>query len=222
MGSIIAINGSPRKTWNTATLLEHALKGAASAGNETELIHLYDLDFKGCTSCFSCKMVGGKSYGRCAEQDDMTPVLEQIPGADALILGSPIYLGAATGEMRSFLERLVFPYLVYDPERSTLFPKKIPVGFIYTMGAEEARVKEMGYEMQFRLTEMLLARVFGTCESLLVTDTLQFDDYSKYVSSAFDPEAKAQRHRTVFPEDCRKAFALGKRLGQAGKKVKGR
>jgi multimeric flavodoxin WrbA len=222
MGSIIAINGSPRKTWNTVTLLEHALKGAASAGNETDLIHLYDLDFKGCTSCFSCKMVGGKSYGRCAEQDDMTPVLEQIPGADALILGSPIYLGTATGEMRSFLERLVFPYLVYDPERSTLFPKKIPIGFIYTMGADEARVKEMGYEMQFRLTEMLLARVFGTCESLLVTDTMQFDDYSKYVSSAFDPAAKAKRHREVFPEDCRKAFALGKRLGQAGKEMKGR
>jgi multimeric flavodoxin WrbA len=222
MGSIIAINGSPRKTWNTATLLEHALKGAASAGNETELIHLYDLDFKGCTSCFSCKLVGGKSYGRCAEQDDLTPVLEQIPGADALILGSPIYLGAATGEMRSFLERLVFPYLVYDPERSTLFPKKIPIGFIYTMGADEARVKEMGYEMQFRLTEMLLARVFGTSESLQVTDTLQFDDYSNYVSSAFDPAAKAKRHREVFPEDCRKAFEMGKRLGQAGKKAKGR
>ena len=222
MGSIIAINGSPRKTWNTATLLEHAIRGAASAGNDTELIHLYDLDFKGCTSCFSCKLVGGKSYGRCAEQDDLTPILEQIPGADALILGSPIYLGAATGEMRSFLERLVFPYLVYDPERSTLFPKKIPLGFIYTMGADEGRVKEMGYEMQFRLTEMLLARVFGTCESLLVTDTLQFDDYSKYVSSAFDPAAKAQRHREVFPEDCKKAFEMGKRLGQAGKNVPGR
>jgi multimeric flavodoxin WrbA len=222
MGSIIAINGSPRKTWNTATLLEHAIRGAASAGNDTELIHLYDLDFKGCTSCFSCKLVGGKSYGRCAEQDDLTPILEQIPGADALILGSPIYLGAATGEMRSFLERLVFPYLVYDPARSTLFPQKIPLGFIYTMGADEGRVKEMGYEMQFRLTEMLLARVFGTCESLLVTDTLQFDDYSKYVSSAFDPAAKAQRHREVFPEDCRKAFEMGKRLGQAKKNVPGR
>ena len=222
MGSIIAINGSPRKTWNTATLLEHAIRGSASAGNDTELIHLYDLDFKGCTSCFSCKLVGGKSYGRCAEQDDLTPILEQIPGADALILGSPIYLGAATGEMRSFLERLVFPYLVYDPARSTLFPKKIPLGFIYTMGADEGRVKEMGYEMQFRLTEMLLARVFGTCESLLVTDTLQFDDYSKYVSSAFDPTAKAQRRREVFPEDCRRAFEMGKRLGQAEKNVPGR
>ena len=43
MKTVIAINGSPRKTWNMATLLEHALKGATS-GPETELIHLYDLD----------------------------------------------------------------------------------------------------------------------------------------------------------------------------------
>jgi len=222
MGYVIAINGSPRKTWNTATLLEHAIKGAVSEGNETELIHLYDLDFKGCTSCFACKLAGGKSYGRCSEQDDLTPVLEKILDADALILGSPIYLGTATGEMRSFLERLVFPFLVYDPGRSTLFPGKIPTGFIYTMGADEGRAKEMGYEMQFRLTEMLLARTFGASEYLLVTDTLQFDDYSKYVSSAFDPEAKARRHRQVFPEDCKKAFAMGKRLGQAGNTVPGR
>jgi len=27
---VLAINGSPRKKWNTATMLEHALKGAAS------------------------------------------------------------------------------------------------------------------------------------------------------------------------------------------------
>jgi hypothetical protein len=51
----------------------------------------------------------------------------------------------------------------------------------------------------------------------MVTDTLQFDDYTKYVSSGFDPEAKARRRREVFPEDCKKAFEMGKRLGQAGK-----
>ncbi len=217
MGSVIAINGSPRKTWNTATLLGHALRGAASEGKETGLVHLYDLDFRGCTSCFACKLKGGKSYGRCAEQDDLTPVLEEIRDADALFLGSPIYLGAATGEMRSFLERLVFPFLVYDPPRSSLFPGKLPTGFIYTMGADAARVKEMGFDTQFRLTEMFLERTFGSTETLLVTDTLQFDDYSKYVSSAFDPEAKARRHREVFPEDCKKAFQLGRRLAQAGR-----
>jgi len=212
MKTVIAINGSPRKTWNTAMLLGHALEGAASKGAKTELVHLYDLDYKGCTSCFSCKLVGGKSYGKCAVQDDLTPVLERILDADALILGSPIYVGTATGEMRSFLERLVFPYIVYDAARSSLFPKKMPTGFIYTMGADEARVKDMAYESQFRLTAMLLERIFGPSDWFMVTDTLQFDDYTKYVSSGFDPEAKARRRREVFPEDCKKAFEMGTRL----------
>ena len=144
MTQVIAINGSPRTTWNTATLLEHALEGAASEGAEIEIVHLYDLDYKGCTSCFSCKLVGGKSYGKCAVKDGLTPLLEKVANADALILGSPIYVGTATGEMRSFLERLAFPYIVYDAARSSLFPKKMPTGFIYTMGADEGRVKDMG------------------------------------------------------------------------------
>ena len=41
--NVIAANGGPRKTWNTATLLNHALEGAKSVGAEAELIHLYDL-----------------------------------------------------------------------------------------------------------------------------------------------------------------------------------
>ncbi len=52
---IMAFNGSPRKKWNTATLLAKALEGAASRAAETELIHLYDLDYKACISCFACK-----------------------------------------------------------------------------------------------------------------------------------------------------------------------
>jgi multimeric flavodoxin WrbA len=110
---VLAINGSPRKKWNTATLLQNALDGAASQGAETELIHLYDLTYTGCTSCFACKLKDGKSYGKCAVRDGLTPVLEKVPGADALIFGSPIYFGTVTGEMRSFMERLLFPYLAY-------------------------------------------------------------------------------------------------------------
>ncbi|XWX63056.1 flavodoxin family protein [Desulfitobacterium sp. AusDCA] len=49
---VIAINGSPRKNKNTATLLNKALEGA-----ETELIHLYDLNYKGCVSCFACTYI---------------------------------------------------------------------------------------------------------------------------------------------------------------------
>src|SRR5690606_17818794 len=99
---IIGINGSPRKNCNTAALIGKALEGAQSRGVETELIHLYDLDYKGCKSCFACKLKDGKSYGTCAARDDLTPVLKKIEETDAIILGSPIYLGTATGEMRSF------------------------------------------------------------------------------------------------------------------------
>jgi len=49
---VIAFNGSPRKKWNTSTLLEKALEGASSKGAETELIHLYDLNYRGCISWF--------------------------------------------------------------------------------------------------------------------------------------------------------------------------
>jgi multimeric flavodoxin WrbA len=87
---LITFNGSPRKKWNTATLLEHALKGAKSQGAKTELIHLYDLDYKGCTSCFACKRIGGKSYGHCAMKDDLRPVLKKAGAADAILVGSPI------------------------------------------------------------------------------------------------------------------------------------
>ena len=212
---VIAINGSPRKKWNTATMLEKALEGAASEGAETEIIHLYDLNYKGCKSCFDCKMKNGKSYGKCAENDDLTPILGRIEEAGGIILGSPIYLGAVTGEMKSFLERLIFPYLVYDRERSSLFKKKIPVGFIYTMGAPENRIKEMGYNQQFKLMEMILNRIFGgASESLVVTDTYQFDDYSKYVVTGMDIEAKAKRRQEVYPTDCQKAYEMGARLAR--------
>jgi multimeric flavodoxin WrbA len=105
---IIAFNGSPRKDWNTATLLKKALAGAASVGAKTELIHLYDLNYKGCYSCFACKERGGKSYGRCPIKDDLLPIFKRIENVDAIIVGSPIYIGRISGEMQSFLERLIF------------------------------------------------------------------------------------------------------------------
>ena len=91
----IAVNGSPRKNWNTATLLEGTLKGCSDNGVETEMVHLYDHVYRGCISCFACKRIGGKNY------------------------------------------------------------------------------------------------VFGSCEVLLCLDTYQFEDYSKYFHTVFDPDAKA-------------------------------
>ena len=141
---VIAINGSPRKNWNTATLLQYALDGAASQGAETKLYHLIDYDFKGCRSCFACKRIGSKSYGKCAARDGLTPILEEIDQeADAFILGTPIYIGGATAEMRALIERLLYPYAKYDKFQTNLFSRRIPVGFVYTMNWTEELLKFM-------------------------------------------------------------------------------
>ncbi|MEJ2695965.1 MAG: flavodoxin family protein [Candidatus Sulfobium sp.] len=213
---VLAFNGSPRKKWNTATLLEKALEGAASKGAETELVHLYDLDYKGCISCFACKAKGGKSYGRCAVEDDLTPVFQHIETADAIILGSPIYFGNVTGEMRSFMERLLFPFLTYTDPPASLFPNRIKTGFIYTMNVTEDQMRESGYFQLFNQQAGTMKMIFGSSEYICSYDTLQFDDYSKVVSTRFDPVKKAKRREEVFPLDCDRAFQMAAGFVQAG------
>ncbi|MSM39556.1 MAG: flavodoxin family protein [Geobacter sp.] len=212
---VIGINGSPRKQWNTATLVAKALEGAASQGAETELVHLYDLDFKGCTSCFACKTRGGKSYGRCAMKDGLTPLLDKIATADALVIGSPIYFGSVTGETRSFIERLLFPYLTYTVPYGTLFPKKLAMAFIYTMNVTEERSREFSYEYFVKSNERYAQLLLGTVESLCAFDTCQVDDYAKVVIESFDPVHKAKRRAEALPLDCQRAFDLGRRLAGA-------
>ncbi len=209
---IMAFNGSPRKKWNTATLLQKALEGAGSFGAETELIHLYDLEYKGCISCFACKTIGGKSYGKCAVQDDLTDVFNSIEQADAILLGSPIYFGEISGEMKSFMERLLFPYSTYTDPPQSLFPKKIKAGFIYTMGVPEEMMQQMGYALTFDRHAMILNRIYGSSEYMCSFDAIQFDDYSKVLATRFDPVKKKKRYDEVFPLDCQKAFDMGVRL----------
>lgn len=212
---VIAINGSPRKDWNTATMLRHALQGSADRGAFTELIHLYELDYRGCSSCFACKTLGSPSYGRCAQQDDLAPVLRRIEEAGALILGSPIYFGQVTGEMRSFLERLLFPYLRYSREKRSLFPRKMDTAWIYTMNCPEADLKAVGYDRLFAENERLLKMIFGGSFFTLTShETLQFADYGKVDADMFDPAARKERHERIFPRECERAYELGARLAQ--------
>lgn len=210
---LIAFNGSPRKKWNTHTLLEHALAGAKSRDAEVELINLYDIDYKGCRSCFACKRKGAM-LEQCAIKDDLLPVLKKVRDCDAVLLGSPVYLGCVTGEMRSFMERLLFPYKSYDGKPST-FPKKIKSAFIYTMNIRANELPAYGYETFLKTDARLLREVFGEAETMLVTETQQFSDYNNYAASRFDGDARKQRHETVFKEDCAKAFELGARLVSA-------
>ncbi|MTK09414.1 MAG: flavodoxin family protein [Hungatella sp.] len=209
---VIAINGSPRKNHNTAILLKKALDGAHENGAETELINLYDLNYKGCTSCFACKRKDGPSYGSCAWKDDLSPVLSKIKEADAIILGSPIYLCDITGQMHAFLERLIFPYVTYTEGYKSLFERKIKTGIIYTMNVTAEQMEERGFRSTLDGIESFIKRAFGHSESLFSYDTYQFDNYEKYVVTVFDEHHKAMVRENQFPKDCLMAYDMGKRF----------
>ena len=215
MKKIYAINGSPRRSGNTATVLEHALKGAAEAGATTTLIHLADLRFSGCVSCFACKVKGGPSYGRCAVRDDLRAVFDQLAGADGLILGTPVYLGGESSLMRAFMERFFFPVIRYDAERTSLVKKKYPISFVYTMNVPREQMGAFGYEERFGMSRFFVKMLYGSeAKTLYVCDTKQFQDYSKYDASRFDPAHKEDVHRQQFPKDCQDAYAMGKAMAQ--------
>ncbi len=213
---IYAINGSPRKNRNTATLLKKALDGVKESAKgkeiETEIINLYDFKYTGCKSCFACKRIGGKSYGKRAINDDISGILEKVSQADGIIFGSPIYLSNITGQLQSFLERLLFPYLLYGKNYSSIAPKRMPTAFICTMNTTKEKMGEMGYLAIFKKIYGLLGNILTKPLVMFSNNTYQFDDYSKYETEHFSEKEKANHRKIQFPLDCQKAFELGENL----------
>ena len=209
---LLAINGSPRKHKNTGQLLEEIVKGAASRGAQADLVHLKNLTYRGCVSCFHCKKIGGKHYGRCVLKDDLTPVLDLAHEADVLVLGSPFYFSAETSFMRALMERLWFQYYLYSAKKPPLSPRKKATALVYTMNVPEDAIPQYGKDKAIGIAKGVMERLFAPCEVFLCCDTKQFDDYSVYDTDIWDVPAKLKRHDEVFPQDIARAFDLGVRL----------
>ena len=156
------INGSPRKNGNTAQLLKRAMDGAREAGAEVELVNLYDrsLNYKGCMSCFACKLKGGKK-GICSFKDDLQPILQKAVEADVLVCGSPNYCGYPSAALRAFMERMEFPAVNYSDYSKPVVLKRICSATIYTMNCPNEEVyRQMNYPILMDTSAQQLG-VFG-------------------------------------------------------------
>ena len=205
MKKIVVVNAGPRRGWNTDTLVTEAARGAEFAGAAIERFDLFRLErYTGCISCFGCKKERFK--GRCICRDGLKPVLDAIREADGLIIGSPNYLSELTASFRALYERLIFQNLTYTVENPCCNEHLIPVLLIMTSNAPDTAYGELlnGYQQA-------LSTFVGPTEVLVSGETLQLKDYSAtdWPWTMFDPEARKERHETVFPEECRKAFEMG-------------
>jgi len=97
---ILGIVGSPRKRGNTTILLEQLLGGAAAAGAETQVVRPAKMNVGPCIACEGCY-----KSGRCVVKDDFQGVYDQIIGSDAIVVATPVYFGAMSGQVKPLIDR---------------------------------------------------------------------------------------------------------------------
>ena len=100
---IIGINGSPHRQGDTTLLLQTALDAAESAGAETEIFLVTEI-LKKLKSPF-CSACANPCPATCYRGTIMDDILEKIGGADGLLVGSPVYFGEISGQLKSFWDR---------------------------------------------------------------------------------------------------------------------
>ncbi len=100
---MVALNGSPKSDGNTAHLLQTILKEAGRNGASTEFVHVHDIvvDQKDpfCRACSS------PCQGKCYQDTPLAQTYELLEKADALVLGSPVYFGTVSAQLKSFWDK---------------------------------------------------------------------------------------------------------------------
>ena len=156
-----------------------------------------------------CKRKGAVRC-KCFWKDDLSPLIDRIFAADALIIGSPIYLGDITSQVRGLIERLHFCALSYD-DYSNYFTGKVDVGVILTMNAPKAYYN-LAYRKKAKEVVQTFKALNGEVEVYACCDTLQVADYSRYDMAGFNEAHKKEMREKQFPQDLEKAFEMGARL----------
>ena len=103
---VLLINGSPHQEGNTAIALAEVAKQLAQEGIESEIVWIGNKPVRGCIACGQCK---AKGLGRCVFDDDVcNKISEKFEGANALIVGSPVYYGQPNGALLSIIQRAFY------------------------------------------------------------------------------------------------------------------
>ena len=102
---VLMINGSPHRKGNTATALSEVASRLNELGIDSEVLWIGAKPVRGCVACNSCK----RHPGACAFEDDVcNEFTEKMKGADALVVGSPVYYGQPNGALLAIIQRMFY------------------------------------------------------------------------------------------------------------------
>lgn len=161
---LVVVNASPRDNGNTAKAMELIAQAAVEKNPSLEVAnyHIDAMYLKGCQGCLLCKAPGATI---CAVEDDGKELLQDMFDADAWILGTPVYMGHMTGQLKLLLDR-TYGYLAPG------FKLRLPEGkkgvAVLTQGMKDAN----GYpELIGFFTRMFERRQFSLGECIVFSGT---------------------------------------------------
>jgi multimeric flavodoxin WrbA len=139
MAKILGIAGSPHINGNTTYSIQYALNHLANNKHETKFISLANLKISPCIGCFNCQK--GR---KCIFDDDMNGIYEALRWCDVLVLGSPVYMGMVSGQLKVMMDRCVLFRPSY--ERNLELEGKIGCGIAcggFRNGGQESTLQNM-------------------------------------------------------------------------------
>lgn len=114
---VLGISGSPRLKGNTSTMIQRCLEGAEKAGATVGFISLADHQINPCRGCTEVchptfrpgvdleDVLNKGPWNLCPQQDDAKEVIGEMAGADAIIVGSPVYFANITAQTKALIDR---------------------------------------------------------------------------------------------------------------------
>lgn len=100
---VLTVNGSPHLHGCTDRALREVEATLNGLGIDTVRVNVGNKEIRGCIACNYCR-----EHGKCVFNDivnDTAPVFAEV---DGVVFGSPVYYANASGQLRSFLDRLFY------------------------------------------------------------------------------------------------------------------
>ena len=131
---VLGISGSPRVNGNTAYSIRYALDIIKKENIEVTYISLANKNIGHCISCWKCE----KTY-ECTQDDDMQGILDAMRGCHGMIIGSPVYFGLISGQLKTMMDRTI----VMRPNYGDELPMAGKIGGAIACGASRSGGQEI-------------------------------------------------------------------------------
>lgn len=146
--------GSPKRDGNTGILMQRFMKGVAEAGGESQIHYLNIMKVTPCQACGYCR-----THDHCVINDDLAPILLEIPRAAGIVIGSPVYFFQVSAQTKALIDRF-YSFLNSD------FTHRLGAGkrtaMLYAQGSPERHAFDAYFELNARALKAVGMNVAAT------------------------------------------------------------